>query len=60
MILYLTLGDYSADQAKQVLSRAHAMAAIFRAMNVYMNNRLKSHNVHSEIVFSFNPTNNVW
>jgi EKC/KEOPS complex subunit CGI121/TPRKB len=29
-------------------------------MNDYMNDRLKSHNVHSEIVFSFNPTNNVW
>jgi EKC/KEOPS complex subunit CGI121/TPRKB len=28
-------------------------------MNDYMNDRLKSHNVHSEIVFSFNPTNNI-
>jgi EKC/KEOPS complex subunit CGI121/TPRKB len=49
----------NANQAVQVLSRAHALAAIFRAINDYMNNRLKSHNVHSEIVFSFNPTNNV-
>jgi hypothetical protein len=48
------------NQEIQVLSRAHALAAIFRAMNDYMNHRLKSHNVHSEIVFSFNPTNNVW
>lgn len=43
----------------QVLSRAHATAAVFRAVNDYMHNRLKSRNVHSEIVFSLNPTNNV-
>lgn len=43
----------------QVLSRAHAIAAVFRAVNDYMNNRLKSRNVHSEIVYSLNPTNSV-
>lgn len=37
----------------------HAITAIFRAVNDYMNGRLKSRNVHSEIVFSFNPANNV-
>ncbi|CEJ55848.1 hypothetical protein PMG11_02079 [Penicillium brasilianum] len=51
--------EYALIDASLVLSRAHALAAIFRAMNDYMNNRLKSHNVHSEIVFSFNPTNNI-
>lgn len=34
-------------------------AAIFRAVNDYLNGRLKSRNVHSEIVFSLSPTNNV-
>ncbi|KAJ5389951.1 EKC/KEOPS complex subunit [Penicillium cataractarum] len=51
--------EYALIDASLVLSRAHALAAIFRAMNDYMNNRLRSHNVHSEIVFSFNPTNNI-
>ncbi|KAF3386530.1 EKC/KEOPS complex subunit [Penicillium rolfsii] len=51
--------EYAFIDASLVLSRAHALAAIFRAMNDYMNNRLKSRNVHSEIVFSFNPTNNI-
>lgn len=44
---------------QQVLSRLHAITAIFRAVNDYMNGRLKSRNVHSEIVFSFNQANNV-
>lgn len=35
------------------------MSAIFRAVNDYMNQRLKSRNVHSEIVFSLSPANNV-
>ncbi|KAJ5698896.1 EKC/KEOPS complex subunit [Penicillium macrosclerotiorum] len=51
--------EYALIDASIVLSRAHALAAIFRAVNDSMNNRLKSHNVHSEIVFSFNPTNNI-
>ena len=32
---------------------------MFRAVNDYENNRLKSRNVHSEIVFSLSPNNNV-
>ncbi|KAF7715017.1 Uncharacterized protein PECH_006034 [Penicillium ucsense] len=51
--------EYAMIDASLVFSRAHAMAAVFRAMNDYLNSRLKSHNVHSEIVFSFNPTNNI-
>ncbi|KGO71914.1 Kinase binding protein CGI-121 [Penicillium italicum] len=51
--------NQSTNTKRQVLSRAHATAAVFRAVNDYMHNRLKSHNVHSEIVFSLNPTNNI-
>ncbi|KAJ5163278.1 uncharacterized protein N7500_005108 [Penicillium coprophilum] len=51
--------QYAFIDASMVLSRAHATAAVFRAVNDYMHNRLKSHNVHSEIVFSMNPTNNI-
>jgi EKC/KEOPS complex subunit CGI121/TPRKB len=43
----------------QILSRQHIFAAVFRAVHDYLNGRLRSHNVHSEIVFSLNPTNNV-
>jgi EKC/KEOPS complex subunit CGI121/TPRKB len=37
----------------------HVLAAAFRALNDYLNDRLKSRNVHSEIVFSLSPNNNV-
>lgn len=49
----------STDMEMQVLSRLHAITAIFRGVNDYMNGRLRSRNLHSEIVFSFSPTNNV-
>ncbi|KAJ5988789.1 hypothetical protein N7481_003999 [Penicillium waksmanii] len=51
--------EYAFIDASMVFSRAHATAAIFRAINDYKNDRLKSHNVHSEIVFSLNPANNI-
>lgn len=43
----------------KIFSRTHILAAVFRAVNDYMNGRLKSRNVHSEIVFSLSPNNNV-
>ncbi|KAJ5551548.1 hypothetical protein N7535_000508 [Penicillium sp. DV-2018c] len=51
--------EYAFIDASMILSRAHVTAAVFRAVNDYMHNRLQSHNVHSEIVFSLNPTNNI-
>ncbi|KAJ5888196.1 hypothetical protein N7495_008237 [Penicillium taxi] len=51
--------QYAFIDASMVFSREHALTAIFRAVNDYLNDRLKSHNVHSEIVFSFNPTNHI-
>ncbi|KAE8133068.1 kinase binding protein CGI-121-domain-containing protein [Aspergillus pseudotamarii] len=51
--------EYAFIDASMVLSRAHVSSAIFRAVNDYLNERLKSRNVHSEIVFSFSPTNNI-
>lgn len=44
---------------RQILSRTHVLAAVFRALNDYLNGRLKSRNVHSEIVFALSPNNNV-
>jgi hypothetical protein len=43
----------------QVVSVNHTLAAVFRAINDMQQNRLKSRNVHSEIVFSLSPNNNV-
>lgn len=40
-------------------STTHVLAAVFRAVNDMLHSRLKSRNVHSEIVFSFSPNNNV-
>ncbi|KAL5343297.1 kinase binding protein CGI-121-domain-containing protein [Aspergillus crustosus] len=51
--------EYAFIDASMILSRAHALAAVFRGINEYLNNRLKSHNIHSEIVFSLSPTNNI-
>lgn len=41
------------------MSTTHALAAVFRAANDYLNGRLKSRNVHSEIVFSLGANNNI-
>lgn len=41
------------------MSSTHVLAAVFKAVNDMLNSRLKSRNVHSEIVFDLSPTNNV-
>ncbi|KAJ5156184.1 hypothetical protein N7492_008987 [Penicillium capsulatum] len=51
--------EYALIDASMVISRAHILAAVFRAVNDYMHDRLKSRNVHSEIVFSLNPANSI-
>lgn len=51
--------EYAFIDASMVLSRSHALSAVFRAINDYLNQRLKSRNVHSETVFSFSPNNNI-
>ncbi|KAL2812800.1 kinase binding protein CGI-121-domain-containing protein [Aspergillus cavernicola] len=51
--------EYAFVDASMILSRAHALSAVFRAVNDYLNERLKSRNIHSEIVFSLSPTNNI-
>ncbi|KAL6253404.1 hypothetical protein RBB50_001128 [Rhinocladiella similis] len=51
--------EYAFIDANMILSTTHILAAAFRAMNDYLNERLKSHNVHSEIVFSLSPNNNI-
>ncbi|KAI9731572.1 MAG: hypothetical protein M1834_004692 [Cirrosporium novae-zelandiae] len=42
--------EYALIDASMVLSTNHALAAVYRAANDYLNKRLKSRNVHSEII----------
>ncbi|EER29557.1 hypothetical protein D8B26_003881 [Coccidioides posadasii str. Silveira] len=51
--------EYAFIDASMIFSRNHIFAAIFRAVRDYINNRLKSKNVHSEIVFSLGGSNNI-
>ncbi|PGG95758.1 hypothetical protein AJ79_09886 [Helicocarpus griseus UAMH5409] len=51
--------EYAFIDAATVLSTTHILAAVFRALKDYQNNRLKSKNVHSEIVYSLSPNNNI-
>lgn len=51
--------EYAFLDAAMILSRHHVLAACFRSINDRLQNRLKSKNVHSEIVFCLSPNNNV-
>ncbi|OCL13121.1 CGI-121-domain-containing protein [Glonium stellatum] len=51
--------EYAFLDATMILSTTHVLAAVFRALNDMLNNRLKSRNVHSEVVFSLSPNNNI-
>ncbi|RMD42969.1 hypothetical protein DV735_g2140, partial [Chaetothyriales sp. CBS 134920] len=54
-----TAFEYALVDASTVVSRKQVLAATFRALNDYLNDRLKSHNIHSEIVFALSPNNNI-
>ncbi|MCJ1223807.1 hypothetical protein MMC12_000450 [Toensbergia leucococca] len=51
--------EYALIDASVITSTTHVLAAVFRAANDMANKRLKSHNVHSEIVFALSPNNNI-
>ncbi|EGD98179.1 hypothetical protein TESG_05565 [Trichophyton tonsurans CBS 112818] len=51
--------EYAFIDASMILSTTHVLSAVFRAVNDYENKRLKSRNVHSEIVFALSPNNNI-
>ena len=51
--------EYAFLDASTIISRNHVFAACFRAINDQINGRMKSRNVHSEVVFSLSPNNNV-
>ncbi|EEH18737.2 hypothetical protein PABG_01056 [Paracoccidioides brasiliensis Pb03] len=51
--------EYAFIDATMILSTTHILTAVFRALNDYQNNRLKSKNVHSEVVYSLSSNNNI-
>ncbi|KAH6669575.1 kinase binding protein CGI-121-domain-containing protein, partial [Halenospora varia] len=51
--------EYALIDASVIVSRTHALAAAYRAINDLISGRLRSRNVHSEIVFSLSPNNNI-
>lgn len=51
--------EYALIDASIIVSKLHALAASYRAVNDLVENRLRSRNVHSEIVFSLSPNNNI-
>ncbi|KAF2151670.1 CGI-121-domain-containing protein [Myriangium duriaei CBS 260.36] len=51
--------EYTFLDASAILCREHLLAACFRAINDLARNRLRTKNVHSEIVFSLSPNNNI-
>ncbi|EMC99792.1 hypothetical protein BAUCODRAFT_62697 [Baudoinia panamericana UAMH 10762] len=51
--------EYAFLDAAVISSRDQVLAACFRAINDQINGRLKSRNVHSEIVFSLSVNNNI-
>ncbi|MCJ1442932.1 MAG: hypothetical protein MMC23_003429 [Stictis urceolatum] len=51
--------EHAFVDARTILSEAHVLAAVFRAVNDMANGRMKSRNVHSEIVFAMNSNNNI-
>ena len=51
--------EYAFIDASMIVSGKQVLAAAFRAMNDSLNDRLKSRNIHSEIVFALSPNNNI-
>lgn len=51
--------EYAFVDATLLISTKQILAATFRAILDMMSDRLKSRNVHSEVVFSLSPNNNI-
>ncbi|KAM0329481.1 hypothetical protein ACHAQA_004790 [Verticillium albo-atrum] len=51
--------EYAFIDASVVVSRTHVLAAAFRALAAKLSDNLKTPNVHSELVTSLSPSNNI-
>ncbi|OBT72155.1 hypothetical protein VF21_08763 [Pseudogymnoascus sp. 05NY08] len=51
--------EYALIDASVIVSKVQILAAAFRAINDNIEGRLRTRNVHSEIVFCLSPNNNI-
>ncbi|KAI1374233.1 hypothetical protein F4677DRAFT_426515 [Hypoxylon crocopeplum] len=51
--------EYAFIDATSVTSRLQVLAAIYKAITIQMNGNMKTPNIHSEIVCSLSPNNNI-
>jgi EKC/KEOPS complex subunit CGI121/TPRKB len=51
--------EYAFVDASSVVSRLHLLSAVYNALNALVVGTLRTPNVHSEIVVSFNTSNSV-
>lgn len=51
--------EYAFIDASSVLSRLQLIGAVYKALSVLLDGTIKTPNVHSEIVCSLSPSNNV-
>ncbi|KAK3328741.1 kinase binding protein CGI-121-domain-containing protein [Apodospora peruviana] len=51
--------EYAFIDASSIISRVHLLSAIYNALNAVATNTLQTPNVHSEIVLSLSPSNNI-
>ncbi|KAI6250746.1 hypothetical protein HI914_00061 [Erysiphe necator] len=51
--------EYAFIDAQVILSSVHLFSACFRAISCQITNKLKTRNIHSEVVFSLSPRNNI-
>ncbi|KAI9759907.1 MAG: 5'-flap endonuclease [Chaenotheca gracillima] len=51
--------EYAFIDASVIVSTVHALSAVYRALHDALQGRLKTRNVHSEIVFALSPSYNI-
>ncbi|CAD6505243.1 BgTH12-00735 [Blumeria graminis f. sp. triticale] len=51
--------EYAFIDARVILSKVHVFASCFRAIVDQLSDKLRTRNVHSEIVFALSPNNNI-
>ncbi|KAF3069617.1 hypothetical protein GL218_07770 [Daldinia childiae] len=51
--------EYAFIDASSIISRVQVLAAVYKAITIHMSGSMKTPNVHSEIVCSLSPNNNI-
>ncbi|KAI0599040.1 CGI121 protein [Biscogniauxia sp. FL1348] len=51
--------EYAFIDATAIISRLQVLAAIYKAITVHLGGTMKTPNIHSEIVWSLSPNNNI-